>query len=223
MRANQWAKMGFTLVLASSLALAGCGRTANPPTDEPEKDPVELVENSSDPTETTIDLEEADPKSEWHTPAETGDPSIDVPWQTGSSEKPYVPSGDSGLLATDFRVGIHEGYYRVVVEMVGAGDPGWRISWVDESVELGRGEPLPIPQGHVLDILIEGAAWPVSKGAPEYFYNGPADKRLDEDVIAWFDGAFESQTHVAVSLPEEREYRVFSLTDPIRLVVDIKR
>ncbi|EPD29339.1 AMIN-like domain-containing (lipo)protein [Gleimia europaea] len=189
------------------LALGGCGQSITDP-------------DASGPA--TTEVETYVPTPYVDTPAETEAPNEEAQWISGPSEQAEGTSRTS-LLAHDFRVGVHEDYYRVVVEFVGQGDPGWTVGWTDKSVEVGRGDALPIPQGNVLDVMIHGATWPAVPGAAEYYYNGPADKRLDDSVLAWFDGSFESDTHLAISSDKEREYRVFTLENPKRLVIDLRK
>lgn len=156
--------------------------------------------------------------------SESGAPAESQPdtssWESGDTSA--APNAGN-LLATDFRVGLHPSFYRVVVEFEGSGTPGWFAGWVDQARELGRGEPLPLKPGKHLDVRIEGTRMPILKGDPDKFYSGPADKWIDEDVVAWFDTAFEGQTHFAVSVPDARGYRIFTLQDPVRLVIDIAR
>ncbi|MDO5049702.1 MAG: hypothetical protein Q4D87_07450 [Actinomycetaceae bacterium] len=228
MRSPRLLHAGIALTLAATLGLAGCS-TGEPQTEQAPTEPITTASNAeSEPTEpetteTDSAASETQDEASPTTANETAsiEPDIDVAWITGKSE--IWDEAGTSLLASDFRVGLHDGYYRVVVEFVGEGEPGWTIEWVEESTEIARGEPLPIPQGNVLDVMIHGAGWPVVKGAPEYFYNGPADKRIDENVIAWFDGAFEADTHVAISADKVRAYRVFTLESPKRLVIDLKR
>jgi hypothetical protein len=226
MRSPRLLHAGIALSLLATLSIAGCSGQSSEPVEEESTTEISLIEPSTDESATDSDSTdnsegEADEDSNV-ADAERGEPSLDIPWVSGASESPMA-NNQTSLLAHDFRVGLHDDYYRVVVEFVGEGTPGWTIDWVEEGTEIGRGEPLPIPQGNVLDIMIHGASWPVVKGAPEYYYNGPADKRIDENVLAWFDGAFESETHVVVSSDKVREYRVFTLESPKRLVVDLKR
>ena len=202
----------LAVALLVSLTCTGCLHKPDT-TETTETTQVVLVEPSlTEDSETTTAADGA----------EVGDPNIDIPWQSDDSSV-QVNGGQTSLLATDFRVGVHDDYYRVVVEFVGEGDPGWTIAWVEEAVEIGRGQPLPIPQGHVLDVMIHGANWPSVKGSEDYYYNGPADKRLDDQMLAWFDGAFEADTHVAISSDKERPYRAFVLHSPTRLVIDLKK
>ncbi|MDO5728700.1 MAG: hypothetical protein Q4P71_03645 [Actinomycetaceae bacterium] len=180
------------------------------------------------PSEISTPAPENSAPASQETPSPSPSPSAsddafapEIGWEMGNSQKPHTPG--SVLLAHDFRVGVHDDYYRVVIEFVGEGEPGWIVSWKDEAVEMGRGDPLPIPAGNVLDVHIEGTTMPVLEAQAEQYYSGPADKRLDEKAIAWFDGSFEGQTHVAISSDIERPYRIFTLEDPQRVVIDLQR
>lgn len=197
---------------AATLALSACSPT-------PSNDTEASVTVSTEPT--TEETPSISPQPESASLSEDETDAPEVGWEMGKAEIP--PGPRSAVLAHDFRVGVHDDYYRVVIEFVGEGEPGWLVSWQDQAVEMGRGDPLPIPSGNVLDVHIEGTTMPVLEAQAEQYYNGPADKRLDDNVIAWFDGVFEGQTHVAISSDIERPYRIFTLEDPTRVVIDLKR
>ncbi|MDO5034157.1 MAG: AMIN domain-containing protein [Actinomycetaceae bacterium] len=185
---------------------------------------IEQTESTEDTQtgETAKPSEAGSEESPSQAPAESSEDSyIDSLWTLDPSHE--MPTDSVMLLAHDFRVGDHDGYYRVVVEFVGTGVPGWSVEWGEESREIARGEVLPIPTGHVLDVMIHGAGTPTVAGAPEYYYNGPADKWIDDNNVAWFDGSFEGETHLAISSDKFREYRVFTLEEPKRLVIDLKK
>lgn len=221
------------LAAIATVAVAGCGGGDTP---------GEAGSGTSTPTSaTTVANNEASASpTPVRTPGALSKPS-DAPLPTGPAQEAgesdqgsdpqgwsseptqSQPAAQTNLLASDFRVGLHPGFYRVVVEFEGGGNPGWRTAWVDQAVGLASGAPLPIKPGKHLDVVIEGTRMPVIKGDPEKFYSGPADKWLDDDTVAWFDTAFEGQTHLAVSVPSERGYRVFALQNPVRLVIDIAR
>ena len=113
------------------LALGGCGQSITDP-------------DASGPA--TTEVETYVPTPYVDTPAETEAPSEEAQWLSGPSEQAEGTSRTS-LLAHDFRVGVHEDYYRVVVEFVGQGDPGWTVGWTDKSVEVGRGDAPPLING----------------------------------------------------------------------------
>lgn len=200
------------LACAVPLVLSACSPT-------PSKETEKSVTASAEPT--AQEPPSSSPQSQSPSPSTEEAAAPEVGWELSKAEMP--PGPRSAVLAHDFRVGVHDDYYRVVIEFVGEGEPGWFVSWQDQAVEMGRGDPLPIPAGHVLDVHIEGTTMPVLEAQAEQYYNGPADKRLDENIIAWFDGVFEGQTHVAISSDIERPYRIFTLEDPTRVVIDLKR
>ncbi|MDO5719281.1 MAG: hypothetical protein Q4P05_00925 [Actinomycetaceae bacterium] len=199
-----------------SITLAGCSisndsKAPTPPPDSPSAAPTPT------PSESMAESSGKTPDN----PAEMTAAPADVKWEMGQSQ--LLPGDRSFLLTHDFRVGLHDDFYRVIVEFDGEGEPGWRSAWVDKAYEIGRGDELPIPPGHVLDINITGTTMPIFEGQPEIYYNGPADKRIDDHVIAWFDAAFEGQTHLAISSDIERPYRIFTLESPTRVVIDLQR
>lgn len=213
---RRWPGVSAMAACIASLVVAGCStsdthgipeESPNSPSATASPSPSETM---GEPSGTASD------EAAENTPA-----PADVGWESGKSQLP--PGDRSFLLAHDFRVGLHDDYYRVVVEFEGEGEPGWVVGWVDKAYEIGRGDELPIPAGHVLDINMSGTTMPIFEGQPEIYYNGPADKTLDDDVVAWFDGAFEGQTHVAISSNIERPYRIFTLDNPTRVVIDLKR
>lgn len=84
-------------------------------------------------------------------------------------------SGDWDLQLVDVRVGDHDGFDRVVLELSGTATPGWGVAWGDEAV-------------------------------------------AEVQVNGWFEGY--TQVFAGVE-GDERPFRVFTLTDPPRLVVDV--
>jgi hypothetical protein len=128
------------------------------------------------------------------------------------------PSGDWDLQLVDVRVGDHEGFDRVVLELSGTATPGWGVAWSDEAVADGSGEVVPLAGDHVLTISASGTAMP-EPGSLEVPYRlGPAGDIAEVHVSGWFEGY--TQVFAGVE-GDERPFRVFTLTDPPRLVVDV--
>ena len=121
--------------------------------------------------------------------------SSDVPdWGSGSQGQQAAE--DSTLTVADVRIGNHpdEGYSRFVVEFDGQGAPGWsQPQWDVPASTMGKGDP----------IEVEGAA--------------NDDRSID---AAYIDPGFEGEFQVVVGTGS-KTYRIFSLTNPTRLVVDI--
>lgn len=149
------------------------------------------------------------------------DPLESLPWLT--EETSGKGSGDHlGKRITEVRTGLHDDYDRVVVQFAGDyGVPSWRVDWVDEPVAAGSGMPLDVEGDSYLQLTVEGLDWLNS----EQFYNsgdaveGASTEELEE---VYFGVLFEGQQQLFLGLDDTTSYRVFTLEEPSRLVVDIK-
>lgn len=130
-------------VTATSLVLAGCSAGA----DEPAPSPAVSVDTptSSAPETTTSD---------------------EVP---RDAREKVSPAGEGAkLTVVDIRTGRHEGFDRVVYELGGEGTPGWRVGYVDEALQQGSGNEVPVAGDAVLQVLIDGSAYPFDSGVEQY-------------------------------------------------------
>ena len=136
-------------------------------------------------------------------------------------------TGDYGgrrydLLLTDVRAASHDGYDRVVLELKGTGTPGWVANYVDEPVKDASGDRADIEADSYLDVYARGTTFDVEH--PERPYPGPRLVRVDDGrvtgvyVVGWFEG----DTQVLIGMDGEAvPFRVFTLRDPARLVIDV--
>jgi hypothetical protein len=153
------------------------------------------------------------------TPSDTPSPEADgPPFPPTTDPQAAEPKGDWDLQLVDVRVGDHDGYDRVVLELTGTATPGWGVSWADEAVAEGSGEVVPIEGDRVLTISASGTAFP-----EEGSYEVPQRLGAAGDVAeVYVNGWFEGYTQVFAGVEgDERPFRVFTLTDPPRLVVDV--
>jgi hypothetical protein len=153
------------------------------------------------------------------TPSDTPSPEADgPPFPPTTDPQAAEPKGDWDLQLVDVRVGEHDGYDRVVLELTGTATPGWGVSWADEAVAEGSGEVVPIEGDRVLTISASGTALP-----EEGSYEVPRRLGAAGDVAeVYVNGWFEGYTQVFAGVEgDERPFRVFTLTDPPRLVVDV--
>ena len=133
---------------------------------------------------------------------------------------PPVRSDDpaKALALTGIRAAAHEGFTRVVLEFSGEGTPGVRTAaWTDEAVEQGRGLPIQVEGGAVLDLVIDGT--PMTASDTPY-PSGTHTRAGDLDIVS--DGAFEDNTHVVIGAPSAREFQIGFLSNPVRMVIDIR-
>ena len=141
-------------------------------------------------------------------------------WMSSVEGLPPVRSDDptKALALTGIRAATHEGFTRVVLEFSGEGTPGvWSAAWTDEAVEQGRGLPIQVDGEAVLDLVIDGT--PMT--ATENPYPGGTHTRAgDLDVVS--DGTFEDNTHVVIGAPAARQFQIGFLSDPVRMVIDVR-
>lgn len=155
------------------------------------------------------------------TASPTAAPDVPPASARGTARSSRNPSDRAYLVLTDVRTGTSDGYVRIVLEFSGPGRPGWVVGYVDEAVVDGAGTVVDLGGGAVLDVYASGTTWP----APGY-YDGP--RRLpssDGDVLdgAYVAGTFEGTTQVLAGIDGDRApFRVFTLTSPTRLVVDLR-
>ncbi|WP_278234918.1 hypothetical protein [Isoptericola sp. AK164] len=183
---------------------------------------------SSSPTAASSAPEDEETPTEEPTDEATDEPTDDAtptepetPFEGGTALDESAASDDALLTVTDVRVGSHDGYDRVVFDLEGTGTPGWRAQYVEAALEPGRGEELDVGGDSVLEVGITGTGYPTDTGVTEYDGDpvaGPGGSV--EEVVYSF--VFEGTTTAFVGVDgEPRPFRVFSLKDPTRVVVDV--
>lgn len=141
-------------------------------------------------------------------------------WMSSVEGLPPVRSDDptKALALTGIRAATHEGFTRVVLEFSGEGTPGvWRGAWTDEAVEQGRGLPIQVEGEALLDLVIDGTPMTASENP---YPSGTHTRAGDLDVVS--DGTFEDNTHVVIGAPAPRQFQIGFLSNPVRMVVDIR-
>ena len=157
----------------------------------------------------------------------TSEPGLDATkpinadnWMSSVEGLPPVRSDDpaKALALTGMRAARHEGFARVVLEFSGEGTPGvWRAAWTDEAMEQGRGLPIDVEGEAVLDLVIDGTPMTASESS---YPSGTHTRAGDLDVVS--DGTFEDNTHVVIGAPTARQFQIGFLSDPVRMVIDIR-
>ncbi len=141
-------------------------------------------------------------------------------WMSSVEGLPPVRSDDptKALALTGIRAATHEGFTRVVLEFSGKGTPGvWSAAWTDEAVEQGRGLPIQVEGEAVLDLVIDGTPMTASNTP---YPSGTHTRAGDLDVVS--DGTFEDNTHVVIGAPAARQFQIGFLSDPVRMVIDVR-
>lgn len=141
-------------------------------------------------------------------------------WMSSVEGLPPVRSDDptKALALTGIRAATHEGFTRVVLEFAGKGTPGvWSAAWTDEAVEQGRGLPIQVEGQAALDLVIDGTPMTATENP---YPSGMHTRAGDLDVVS--DDTFEDNTHVVIGAPAARQFQIGFLSDPVRMVIDIR-
>ena len=140
-------------------------------------------------------------------------------WTTGIAER-KSQAGAAVLRAV--RAGRQEGFDRIVFEFGGDAAPGYHVSYIDRPVRAcGSGEVVPMPGDGWLEIRMQPAQAHTDAGQPTVTERTrtldlPNLRRLTmtcdfEADVTWVGGVLSPN-----------DFRVLSLRNPARLVVDIR-
>ena len=184
------------------------------------------TDGGQEPTSAAVTSESATAEAPTSAPTSetaSADPTDDGPvFPEGTGRQTAENSGEWDLVLADVRVGEHDGYDRIVLEFTGTGTPGWTVNYVDEAVLDGSGKVVDLAGDAFLDIYASGTTYPESE---QDSYNGPRQFQPESggDVVdVYVAGTFEGYTQVLAGIAGDRApFRVFALSDPSRLVVDI--
>lgn len=141
------------------------------------------------------------------------------PWSTSpvSAEPQYVSTFD----VVDVRVGAHDGFDRVVVELAGgsADQTSWLVQYDPDPHTQGKGDSVDLPGSATLRLIVHGLvtppAYPIQTGLLGNSSHGYV-------TGVFFDPVFEGQAQVFIGLDQVRGFRVSTLDSPSRIIVDIQ-
>ena len=114
---------------------------------------------------------------------------------------------------------------RLVVEFDGQGTPGWSPpQWDAPASTMGKGDPIEVQGGHTMVIRGSGVADVPPDGQR---VSGHRQIELDDSAnddrsidSAYIDPGFEGEFQVVIGT-DSQTYRIFRLSSPTRLVIDI--
>jgi hypothetical protein len=125
-------------------------------------------------------------------------------------------------LLTGIRTGLHPGFDRVVLDM--SGPPPTATQWQhsDELIEDPTGEIVWLTGADFVAVVVHGAAAHDNLGNPTYL--GPEKFRtrnLTNVMAVALTGDFEATLGVGVGTKHRSWVRVFTLSAPTRVVIDV--
>lgn len=152
---------------------------------------------------------------------ETDDPGDD--FSADAQQSADFPGSGGPLLPLAVRTGEHAGFDRVVFDFAGSGTPGWRVAPVDVAIEDPRGQEVDLAGDAVSEVVITGVRYPEESEYDTVLPSGTIEvDDLEEVEAIHVSGIFEGQLQVLIGLDDEVPFRVFTLADPVRLVIDYR-
>ncbi len=135
-------------------------------------------------------------------------------------EADVAEAAGAGALLVDVRVGGHTTFDRVVFEFDGP-RPGHRVEYVDEVVQDGSGEPVPLKGRAFLQATMAPAAAHDDQGAPTFPGPPPSVANLAALRDLADAGDFEAVLTWGVGLAARTPFRTLRLTNPSRIAIDV--
>ncbi|TFV88256.1 hypothetical protein [Blastococcus sp. CT_GayMR16] len=142
-------------------------------------------------------------------PADTSDDG--GPAQAGSDPDPAGQGGGLGI-----RLATHDGYDRLVIDLNTNGVPAWTVRYTEASGPGGG--PVDIDGDAFLRLSLQTGAQPGGQGSSRATLGPPG---TIAGVVT--TGLFEGVEEVLIGVRGgEAPFRAFALTDPGRIVIDVK-
>jgi hypothetical protein len=132
-----------------------------------------------------------------------------------------APAAPQGLTLTDVRTGRHEDFDRVVFEFAGTGTPGWSVEYVDTPSAQGSGAVVDVPGTAFLQVTLQGTSYPYESGAQEVPRGPVAVSDTHAVAGVFYDATFEGTSVAWIGTSDRVPFRVYALTGPSRVVVDV--
>ncbi len=217
------------IAVFAALVLAGCasgggGSPTSPPTSPTTASPTSTPSpTSASPGETPTALPSA-PETTAPPAGETTAPADGGGWSAAPQADPSFPGGGGDLLPVGVRVGRHTGFERVVFDFEGSGTPGWRVQYVDAAIADPSGLELDVDGEETLEVIVTGVRYPeeseYDKVLASTTYDAQGTDWVEEIVV---NSIFEGHLQAFIGVDDNRQpFRVFTLTSPVRLVVDVQ-
>jgi hypothetical protein len=143
------------------------------------------------------------------------------PFPADTSTDTGQPADPSELTLTAVRAAAHQGYDRVVFEFSGSGTPGWSVEYVDAPSSQGSGAEVAVPGEAFLQVTAQGTSYPYESGAQELPAGPVPVSGTDVVQSVVYDATFEGTSVAWIGTSSRTPFRVYALTGPSRLVVEV--
>lgn len=149
------------------------------------------------------------------------DPATQQAWTAGTTDQ--VRTVPRPVTLRDVRVGVNQGFDRVVLEFLGSSVPGYRVEYVDRPVrQCGSGEPTPVAGDAWLAVTLRGTQAHNDQGQATVQQR---ERRLQMPIVKEleFTCDFEGVVEIVLGVSRPNRYRVTELQNPTRLIIDVQQ
>jgi len=161
--------------------------------------------------------------------ATSAGPYCGISWGSQAKSTPAM----TGAPLTGVRVGRHDCFDRLVIDVAGRPAAGYRVEYVNPPYRAeGSGDPRPVVGGAVLRVIVKAPAYDV-RGNSTVPWGGTSvvirPDRFQADGFRTFrdlvwGGSFEGQSSFGLGVRSRLPFRVLQLDGPggaTRLIVDV--
>lgn len=196
--------------------LTGCGGQGAGQAADPEEPATATVTGSAPPSAAPPAESPAGPPAA----SPTGPAKEPLGPPTGTDEVKVERSPQEPPLVTGVRYAGHAGYDRVVIDLKGE-LTGYTVRWVEQLVQDGSGDPIPVQGGAYLLVALFPAAAHTEAGEVTWEQEPVRQADLTNVQSVVKAGDFEGVVSVGIVLDRKAGFRVLEQSGPARLVIDV--
>ena len=125
------------------------------------------------------------------------------------------------VVLREVRAAGQQGFDRVVFEFEGEDVPGYHVGYVEQAIQCGSGEPVEVAGEAVLEVRMTPAQAHTEAGEPTV---RDRERRLSLPVVKEIESTcdFEADVTWMLGLTSRKTFRVQTLGNPARLVIDLE-
>ena len=220
--------------LACTLALTACSPESSDeaPTPSSAATPTSAAEVASserpegDAGASVSAVPETQPETQAETRAEARAQKLSAASDGGqfSTEQVRVTQPQpADLQLQDVRAGSHGDIDRVVFEYAGTGLPSYVAGYVDTPRQQASGNVMEVPGAAHLEVNVQGTAGDMMRTDAPITAMGSKGVAAGNIADVYLGSIFEADSQFFIGLDSQRGYKIYTLENPTRVVVDIAR
>lgn len=222
--------LAVTISAGCAIALAACSDKDTTQAGTPAFSEVQSTTDTADaPTSSATPATSSAPRSTSAADAEKQKlPQDSAPMAFAGMGTPsledqqHMSEGLGNLIPTGVRVGAHDGFTRVVIDLEGEGEPGWFTTYTDSPAHQASGKPVEVQGNTFLNLGIEGTPWPATPELKAKYMQPGTTPGAGVVSEVNYTTTFEAQTQLIIGLEKKTAYSVTYLKDPSRVVIDFQ-